>query len=684
MDSADRGDFDQGVNAGASVVRFRGFLRLAAGLLIAGSAMVLVFGWLLGIETFVRVRADYPAMVPETALVLMLGGIGLALTKIPAPRVSARSAGLLIVVVTASALVAPVNSEMFGKPDGFSIATSICSLLGALALLLWDTNDRAGLRNLRIMAESAGLLLASVCAIGYLLNAEALFAHSLFTRMSLLTTIGFLLFFVALLLRDPHQGWIQVLLAPESGSRLLRRLLPFMVFIPLLFFAFVEHSVGLGRDDEFRVAILTFSISVSVAMSAIFFTYLTNQSERRAQHARMVLLDSERARQAAELALSRSQRIEAMGKLVGGVAHDFNNSLTVIVGNLELLAEDPDPEARESYVKDAITASSQAAHLTRQLLAYGRKSRLEALPNSIDDLCETTLAMFRRICPSNIDIHTDLNAGRVVVLLDSANFQQALLNVLINARDAMEEEPGEIFVSTRATYLAAPTLSGYSDDGRLNPGNYVKLAVRDTGHGMDRATMEQATEPFFTTKEVGEGTGLGLSAVAGFCRQSGGGLRLESEPGVGTTVMMAFPQSSRLAAGGRLPHVEEDGPVSASRILIVDDEPGITRVMARQLQLDGHVVRVAQDAEQALSILEVEPLPDLIITDLMMPGPIQGNRLSEIIHDRYPGAKVLLMSGYESERRRNKLAETQAIAFLQKPIDRATLRVAVGRALAEK
>lgn len=651
-----------------------------AAILVAGGVFVLCVGWLAGYEPVVRIRDLYPAMVPETALTLVLGGIGLALIWSPNARKSSRTVGLLMIVVTASGVFAPSSTDRFGHDDGMSLATAICGILAAISLIVWDTQRVSMWRSARIAAETLGLIVVMVSLIGYVMSAQALFDNPVFTKMAITTTAGFLMLFTGLLVSDTSFGWVQVLLAREPGSALLRRILPFVVLVPVILCAISVHTVAMNDDAVLRLSLLTFFVIVSVVMCAIFFTHHTNLSERRALNARAILLDSERARQAAELALSRSQKVEALGKLVGGVAHDFNNSLTVILGNLELISADDDRAARAAYVQEAINASNQAAHLTRQLLAYGRKSRLEALPNNIDDMAAATLGMFRRICPANIALHTDLNAPKAIVLLDGANFQQALLNILINARDAMPGG-GDIYLSTRTNYLAAPSLDGYDEEHNLTSGTYVKLAVRDTGTGMDARTLARAEEPFFTTKPVGEGSGLGLSAVSGFCRQSGGGLKIESEYGVGTTVTMAFPQSSDMSDFAERKAPDASSEVTAARILVVDDEPSVTRVMARQLQLDGHVVRVAQSADQALTILEVEPLPELIITDLMMPGHIQGYRLAEIIHQKYPNTRVLLMSGYESERNRTEFARTQPIAFLQKPIDRATLRVAVAKAL---
>ncbi|SNR51263.1 ATP-binding protein [Puniceibacterium sediminis] len=432
-----------------------------------------------------------------------------------------------------------------------------------------------------------------------------------------------------------------------------------------------------------RAAMLIFAMIFTTESAAIYFAHLTNMSERRAQRADNMLRESERSRQATELAVIRAQKVEALGNLVGGVAHDFNNTLTVILGNLELIEEDEDENQCAIYVKEAIIASNHAAQLTRQLLAYGRKSRLEPLPSVLDDLIETTLSMFRRVSPANISVSTALSAPHATVLVDVANMQQALLNILINARDA-QPEGGAIHIHSEVGQLSHETVVGFNDGERLPDGLYVTIAVCDKGPGMPPETLARAAEPFFTTKDVGEGSGLGLSVVAGFCRQSGGGLKLSSQPGGGLKVMMAFPVIQVEPKSDTIPEpISRPDAFEGGDILIVDDELQVTRVLARQLEFDGHRVRVALNAEQALSILAGEQLPDLVLSDLVMPGEMQGNALAKVIAELYPSIRIILMSGYESGQGRGNLGLIRDVPFLQKPIDRTLLRATVQQALCQ-
>lgn len=660
--------------------RFQPIVLVLAALVAVTGLAVLTFGWLGGVEQLVRVRATYPAMVPETAILVVLGAIGVILNQFPNGRGVTVLVSFLIVVVVFSGHLYPIVATRFAGRDELSPATMIMGLLVAMALILGGAKN-AQLRFLGFLLTSYGLALVSIPLLGYALNTQVLFGNSLFVSTSILTAICFAALFLALLLTDSGLNWNRIILDEEDRSQHRRRMLLPLVLIPVSMVATTIYAWKGGSDVSVELTALTVCCIFSVAISTIYFTNSTKISDRRAAEMMAVLRETERARQAAELALNRAQKVEALGNLVGGVAHDFNNSLTVILGNLELIEGEGDRERRNSYVQEAIDASNHAANLTRQLLAYGRKSRLEPLPNNLDDMVVDTLRMFRRICPEDIAIHSNFEASRAIALLDSANFSQSLLNVLINARDALPDG-GEIFVSTRTGFLPEAALVEFNDAEPLAPGTYVKLVVRDTGIGMSARTLARAEEPFFTTKPVGEGTGLGLSAVSGFCRQSGGGLRLESEEGVGTTVTMAFPKIGDFnSETDSFETIAAPADISPFRVLIVDDEPSVARVMARQLSLDGHVVRMAENAQQALSILEVEPLPQLVISDLVMPGPVQGHKLAEVIRQRYPQVRVLLMSGYESERRRAAITTVKELHFLQKPVSRATLRLAVAKAM---
>ena len=646
----------------------------------------LLLGWAGGYQVFVRIRPGYPAMVPETAvciLVLAIATLCLFRPSRSGPwQLAAQGGGVIVLLVLIAELTQPVRLSNFAPGDAMSAATTIGSLACALTLLIpLNASDRW--MSIRSGLASVGACVVCIPVIGYLFNAEALFANPVYTSMALHTALGLLCVLFALVMAAPQHGWIALVLAGENGSVMLRRLLPVIILGPLVLCGLALFATNQSvMSADFRLAVLAFAMILSIGLAAFHFAHRVNLTEQQNATTREALRRSERLRQNSELAIVQAQKVEALGQLVGGVAHDFNNTLTVILGNLELIADEAEAESRVEYLNEAIDAANHAAHLTRQLLAYGRKSRLNPEPLILDKLIEPTLAMFGRLCPATIAIDRSLAAGHVVTEIDAVNFQQSLLNLLINARDAMPRG-GHIQTSTSVVSLVSGQMEDFESDEPPVEGTYVKVTVLDDGNGMDAEVRRHASEPFYTSKPAGEGSGLGLSVVMGFCRQSNGGLQIESTAGAGTSVSMYFPVRDIVAPGG---HPGPDQPDSerptGAGVLLVDDEPGVTRVVARQLERDGHKVSIAINAEDALNHLaRAKRLPDLVITDLVMPGPIQGHELARRIRDLYPMVRVVIMSGYESERQRRQMPWATDMPFLQKPIDRSMLRAVVASLL---
>ncbi|APZ55129.1 response regulator [Salipiger abyssi] len=633
----------------------------------------LILGWIAGIDFFVRLRPGYPAMVPGTAICVLLGSAGAA-AKTRDGRLSAVSlaCGAVIPVIVLLTYLVPAFDL---GPDAMSIGTAVASLSVAACLLFGHFRHKGEF--ITLISATLGLSAVAIPLLGYIFNAEALFSNPIYTKMALHTAASFMLLFLALLLLIPETGWMRVVTAPERGSQMLRRLLPVLIFGPV---GLTELALIASRRDmlspDLRAAVLTYVMIALTGSAAIFFAHLANVSERLAAESDRRRRDSERARQAVELAMERGQRIESLGRLVGGVAHDFNNTLAVIVGNLELLQHDKDEKTHEVYVAEAISAANQAAQLTGQLLAYGRKSRLKPTDARIDELAREAVRMFERLCPANITIAPRFAAPQAVIHVDESGFRQALLNILINARDA-QPGGGRIELSTAIERHGQEDVTGFAAQEELWPGLFAVVTVADSGPGMAPQTLGLATDPFFTTKPVGEGTGLGLSVASGFCRQSGGGLSLENaEEGTGLVVTMAFPLAGCGAADAVSETDRSSGTASlARRVLVVEDEVQVRQVMMRQLTFDGHDVELCSSGQEALDLLQSGYRPDLVITDLAMPGPVQGGALSRMIRAEYPEIHVILMSGYESPRQ--KLERDSGERFLQKPINWQVLREVV-------
>jgi PAS domain S-box-containing protein len=350
---------------------------------------------------------------------------------------------------------------------------------------------------------------------------------------------------------------------------------------------------------------------------------------------------------AAEESLRQSQKLEAIGQLTGGIAHDFNNMLQGVAGGLDMASRRMQAgrlEEAARYIDAARDATARAAGLTRRLLAFARRQRLE--PQTLDPaaLVRSMADMVRRTLGPAISLELLLGEGGGCVACDPNELESALLNLCINARDAMPQG-GRLVVSTQRRALSAADLDGSPE---VAPGDFVEIAVADTGLGMSPEVLEHVLEPFFTTKPLGEGTGLGLSQVYGFVRQSGGALRIGSTPGRGTTVHLWLPLAAPQAAGGTTP-AEPDSAgaeVEGAVLLLVDDETGVREPAAARLRDLGLVVIEAQDGKGALRLLRDGLRPDLLVTDVGLPGGMDGARMAAAARHLVPGLPVLFMTGY--------------------------------------
>lgn len=362
---------------------------------------------------------------------------------------------------------------------------------------------------------------------------------------------------------------------------------------------------------------------------------------------------------------TRARALEAVGQLTGGVAHDFNNLLMIILGNAELLETTALDESQAEAVAMIHRASSSAADLTGRLLTFSRQSQLRAGRVALTNLIPNTVALLRTGIAETIAIRCDLKPGIWEANVDGNALEQAIINLAVNARDAMPDG-GEIIISAENQTLSWNTRSNLLD---LEPGDYVVVSVTDTGQGMPPEVLARAFEPFFTTKDVGEGTGLGLSTVFGFAKQSGGYATIQSEPGHGTTVRIYLP---RFGSGEEpevsLPKPEHGGERTGQRILVVEDEPMVRAHVEKLLAKLGYVVTAAEDAQEALSVLHDDQAFDLIFTDVIMPGGMTGPQLGQAALRLAPHIKLLYTSGYPATAFESLgLDDLSNVNFLAKP-----------------
>ena len=388
-------------------------------------------------------------------------------------------------------------------------------------------------------------------------------------------------------------------------------------------------------------------------------------------------IELERARADAEEQLRQTQRLEAVGQLTGGVAHDFNNLLAVVMGNLDLLRRRQGLDAEgQDMVESAFQAADRGATLVRRLLAFARRQKLEPGPVNVNFLVTTMTHLLERSLGENFRIETELDEGLWTCTADAAQLETALVNLLVNGRDAMPAG-GRLTISTSNTYLQG--------DREVPAGAgapHVRVAVTDTGAGIPEELRGRVFEPFFTTKAPGQGTGLGLSMVFGFVKQSNGQLRLTSEVGAGTTVALYFPRAAPAAASdGHAPTEEVPRAASGESVLLCEDDPSLRGLAQRMLVELGYQVVAVESGLAALAAVANGLRPDLLLTDVVLPEGPDGYQLAASLHERLPGLRVLFTSGYAHDRSADLPPAVAQAPLLAKPFRRAELARLVRRAI---
>ncbi|MGC1981659.1 MAG: ATP-binding protein [Pseudolabrys sp.] len=355
---------------------------------------------------------------------------------------------------------------------------------------------------------------------------------------------------------------------------------------------------------------------------------------------RALYAEAER-RDMAEQALRQSQKMEAVGQLTGGVAHDFNNLLTIIIGNLGIAKRGVVEARAERALNNALVGAERAAQLTQRLLAFSRRQPLNPRVLDINKLIVAISDLLTRTLGENIELETISGAGLWNVEVDASEMESTLLNLALNARDAMPTG-GKLTIETSNAYLDDEYCREH--EGIL-PGQYILVAITDSGAGMSAETIDRAFEPFFTTKEAGKGTGLGLSQVYGFMKQSGGHVKIYSEPGEGTTIKLYLPrrEGNELVISGDDDLNSERG--GGETILIVEDDDGVRQYASEILRDLNYQVIEAKDSATALRLLDADKKFDLLLTDVVLPGK-NGRELANEVERRRPGTKIIFMTGY--------------------------------------
>ena len=377
-------------------------------------------------------------------------------------------------------------------------------------------------------------------------------------------------------------------------------------------------------------------------------------------------------------ALRKSQRMEAIGQLTGGIAHDFNNLLTIITGNHELLDMELEDAEQRDLLARANNAALMGARLTNRLLTFARRRRLDPVVLDLNEQVLTMAELLRRTLGETIVLGTLLAPGLWHVRADPSEIENAVLNLAINARDAMPGG-GKLVIETRNVVLDDTDVA---TEVGVQPGDYVRLSISDTGMGMSREVLARVFEPFFTTKEPGKGTGLGLSVIYGFVKQSGGHVTAYSEVGKGTTVNLYLPRveaDAERQTGGKKP--TSAAPEIGETILLVEDNADVRAVTARRLNNLGYRVIEASNAAQAIEALRSGKRIDLVFSDVVMPGGMSGFELAQWMGSNAPSIRVLLTSGFAEDVARAGEAPAAELEILRKPYSRTELARALRKAI---
>ena len=447
-------------------------------------------------------------------------------------------------------------------------------------------------------------------------------------------------------------------------------------------------KLDIGGERTFTVVLrdITTRKAVQLALAEANRDLETRVAERTRE-----LQAEMQRREQALAALAKAQRMEAFGQLTGGVAHDFNNLLTVITGNQELLEMRLVDPKDLALLKRAQEAAEMGARLTSRLLTFARRRQLEPTLLNLNDQVTGMVELLRRAIGEQVTLTTKLAPRLWAVRADASEIENAVLNLAINARDAMPNG-GTIVVETADCTIEADEIggggklgfrSGAAADAMLPAGEYVRLSVSDTGTGMTQEVLQRAFEPFFTTKPPGKGTGLGLSTIFGFVQQSSGTVTIYSEVDRGTTVNIYLPRAIE-AGKPSTPSRRDQAPMvgNGETILLVEDRADVRQVTSARLEELGYVVIEAASGHDAIELLQAGGTsPQLVFSDVVMPGGVSGFDLVRWVHGNRPGLKVLLTSGFSEEVAGGRDRERPAVSLLRKPYSRVELARALRAAL---
>jgi signal transduction histidine kinase/ActR/RegA family two-component response regulator len=664
---------------------YRTIARLGAVLLILLGTLVLL-GWFGNVEWLTTVLPGRIAMKPNTAVGFLFLGLALFLsTRSNQTRgtqlwcaASASVVGLVGLLTLSEYLFHAdfgIDQLLFKDvvqttyPGRMAHITAFNFCIAGLSVLLLAFSEKRANISQAIAATSG--LSALFAIIGYLYGVPVLYGSIEYTSMALHTGVGFLVGCVSVLFCRPDLGLMSVLTNPYPGGWLARKLLPVAALAPAGLGAVCIHSGLFSSDVRLGIACLVVAQIVLFMALVWILAFVLNRAEGEKAVAQEALARSEKL-------LQQSQKLEAIGLLAGGVAHDFNNLLAVINGYSDLLLERLDlPEPDRRSLEQIKQAGNSAASLTRQLLMLSRQQVVEPVVLNINQTVGNLDKMLRRLIKENIEFSFVLDSQLDRVKADPGQIEQIVLNLVVNARDAMPTG-GSLRIQTKNVekVVAQPGQEAL-------PGRFVLLEVTDTGTGMDQQTQAHIFEPFFTTKPVGKGTGLGLATVYGIVKQSNGHIEVQSTLGRGSSFQIYLPAEAQACAGLEPGKDAADAVFSGETVLVVEDAEPLRALICEALSASGCTVLSAPEGQEALRIVKQEKgVIDLLITDVIMPG-MNGPALAKQVRALRPETKILYMTGYSGEFVRSDML-IPGVSFIQKPFTPADLRRKIRKMLADK
>ena len=608
---------------------------------VALAALVLVLGWGLGFDAWKRVLPHLSAMVPETAIGLIAASIGaISIDQQWPMRWRVLSiAGIVLPIVYASIAQFPHPHDL--PIDTMSLAARFGLICLALAILGRSTQSKA----LRGGALALNMLSALACLIALLLHvfdATILQELAFFRSFAVHTALCIFALNGALILSDRDHPTIRGFLSSRIESKMAQA---FVVassigVIALSYLAFTMTERGVVPAN-LRFAALASIMLLGLFGAALVMGYFIDRLERK--RLRLVAIEqvASDVEQQNKILEERAEHFRILGQVVAGVAHDFNNSLAAVHGNLELIMVDSN--ANNKYVEAAISATNHATDLARQLLRSGQGDGTSGKTEPVDRIAARTVGLFSRLGTARLSVtlDNDLPEGHTFAA-DPVGLERALLNLLVNARDAMPKG-GRINVSLTPADIHNDRAVHFNGGDGMLPGEYVLITVADTGSGMDAETLKRATQPYFTTKGSSKGTGLGLSSVSGFCQEAGGGLRIESTPDRGTTITMALPSEATLKQASATSDGTFFGTKQKEVLFLSPDDETVNDISEALAQRNISVFH-AHDFHAAEAHLDSAPLPFCILIDDQSFGHGPAVDFHDWVTSKYPSVTVSLLS----------------------------------------